>query len=59
MGHPEDIAGAIVFLASDDAAFITGTHLLVDGGRKAVSYDRWTSDYLREDWPCEYDLEWL
>ena len=32
MGSPEDIAGAVAFLASDDAAFITGTSLLVDGG---------------------------
>jgi NAD(P)-dependent dehydrogenase (short-subunit alcohol dehydrogenase family) len=31
-GNPEDIAGAVAFLASDDAAFVTGTHLLVDGG---------------------------
>jgi len=30
---PEDIAGAAVFLASDDAAFITGIELPVDGGR--------------------------
>ncbi len=32
MGKPEDIANAYVFLASDDAAFITGTTLSVDGG---------------------------
>lgn len=31
-GRPEDIAGSVAFLASDDAAFITGTHILVDGG---------------------------
>jgi NAD(P)-dependent dehydrogenase (short-subunit alcohol dehydrogenase family) len=31
-GEPEDIAGTVAFLASDDAAFITGTHILVDGG---------------------------
>jgi NAD(P)-dependent dehydrogenase (short-subunit alcohol dehydrogenase family) len=33
VGKPEDIAAAIAFLASDDAAFITGTALRVDGGR--------------------------
>jgi NAD(P)-dependent dehydrogenase (short-subunit alcohol dehydrogenase family) len=33
VGKPEDIAGAIAFLASDDAAFVTGTALRVDGGR--------------------------
>ena len=30
--EPEDIAKAIVFLASDDAAYITGEQLVVDGG---------------------------
>ncbi len=29
---PEDVAGAVAFLVSDEAAYITGQHLLVDGG---------------------------
>ena len=33
VGKPEDIAAAIAFLASEDAAFVTGTALRVDGGR--------------------------
>jgi len=33
IGKPEDIAAAICFLASDEARFITGTNLTVDGGR--------------------------
>ena len=32
LGDPEDIAGAVRFLSSDEAAFITGEVLLVDGG---------------------------
>ncbi|MFN4298366.1 MAG: 3-oxoacyl-ACP reductase FabG [Thermaurantimonas sp.] len=32
LGKPEDIAAAYLFLASDDASFITGTCLSVDGG---------------------------
>ncbi len=32
LGSPEDIAAAVVFLASDDAAFITGQVIAVDGG---------------------------
>jgi glucose 1-dehydrogenase len=33
IGKPEDIAAAICFLASEEARFITGTTLIVDGGR--------------------------
>jgi len=32
LGEPEDVAGAVRFLSSDDASFITGEVLLVDGG---------------------------
>ncbi|MEL6205475.1 MAG: SDR family oxidoreductase [Pseudomonadota bacterium] len=32
VGEVEDVMGAVTFLASDAAALITGTHLLVDGG---------------------------
>ena len=35
VGTPEDIAAAVAFLASNDARFITGTSLAVDGGRLA------------------------
>jgi NAD(P)-dependent dehydrogenase (short-subunit alcohol dehydrogenase family) len=32
LGAPDEIARAVVFLASDDSSFITGTELFVDGG---------------------------
>ncbi|MGO4346136.1 SDR family NAD(P)-dependent oxidoreductase [Paenibacillus sp. MCAF9] len=34
-GKPEEVAKAVLFLASDDASFITGTSLMVDGGYTA------------------------
>jgi NAD(P)-dependent dehydrogenase (short-subunit alcohol dehydrogenase family) len=37
VGEPEDIAAAVAFLASRDAAWITGTTLAVDGGITAVN----------------------
>jgi NAD(P)-dependent dehydrogenase (short-subunit alcohol dehydrogenase family) len=32
LGKPDEIASAVVFLASDDASYITGAELFVDGG---------------------------
>jgi len=38
VGQPEDIASAALYLASDDASWVTGTVLTVDGGLMAGSY---------------------
>jgi NAD(P)-dependent dehydrogenase (short-subunit alcohol dehydrogenase family) len=35
LAKPEEIARPILFLASDDAAFITGSELVIDGGHLA------------------------
>lgn len=32
LGQPHDVAGAVAFLASDDADYVTGTTLVIDGG---------------------------
>lgn len=37
LGEPEDIAGPVAFLASEDASFITGQALVVDGGLYKIS----------------------
>jgi gluconate 5-dehydrogenase len=32
VGNPKEIVGAVVFLASDAASYVTGTKIVVDGG---------------------------
>jgi NAD(P)-dependent dehydrogenase (short-subunit alcohol dehydrogenase family) len=36
MGEPDELAKAVVFLASDDSSFVAGVELFVDGGFVAV-----------------------
>jgi NAD(P)-dependent dehydrogenase (short-subunit alcohol dehydrogenase family) len=43
-GQPEDIAAAVAYLASDDASFVTGTHLVVDGGLTIGTRASWDAE---------------
>jgi NAD(P)-dependent dehydrogenase (short-subunit alcohol dehydrogenase family) len=35
LGKPEDIADGVLYLASDEARFVTGSELMIDGGYSA------------------------
>jgi NAD(P)-dependent dehydrogenase (short-subunit alcohol dehydrogenase family) len=35
MGTPEEIAASVLYLASDEAAFVTGSAFIIDGGLSA------------------------
>ena len=39
IGRPEEVADAVAYLLSDDASFITGVTLPVDGGRSILGLD--------------------
>jgi len=49
-GRPEDIAGAVVYLSSEDSTFMTGSVLVVDGGLLANGANPWGTrgPYLRK-----------
>ncbi|WP_042875668.1 SDR family NAD(P)-dependent oxidoreductase [Cupriavidus necator] len=47
VGEPHEVAGAILFLASDEASYITGQSLVVDGG-KTCRLDVGATDYVSQ-----------
>ena len=49
MGRPQDIVNAILFLAGDNASYITGQNIVVDGGLTLRSHESLIRDFSRRD----------
>lgn len=58
-GEPEDVAKLVAFLLSDDAGYINGEGIMIDGGSTLHGYPRWYAlDYTRSnacDWEALFD----
>ncbi len=58
-GTPEDVAKLVAFLLSDDAAYINGEDVMIDGGSTLHGIPRWYSlDYSKQnecDWNAAFD----
>lgn len=55
LGDPADVAALVLFLASDEAAFITGQGILVDGGQTIHGHPRW----FRADYRDAHEEKWV
>lgn len=54
IGHPDDVAAAVCFLASDESQYITGQSLMIDGGQTIHGHPRW----FRLDYRDAHDASW-
>ncbi|MFI5358145.1 MAG: SDR family NAD(P)-dependent oxidoreductase, partial [Opitutales bacterium] len=49
LGRPEDIAGLALFLASDQAEFMTGSNIVIDGGFTAFKFQPQPATFFRTE----------
>lgn len=55
LGTPEDVANAVDFLCADEAGFVTGAALSVDGGQSIYGQPRW----VRQDRSRPHEPQWV
>jgi len=55
LGTPEDVANAVDFLCADEAGFVTGAALSVDGGQSIYGQPRW----VRQDRSLPHEPHWV
>lgn len=54
-GQPEDVAKLVAFLLSDDAAYINGDAVMIDGGSTLHGYPRWYALDYSQDGPPDWE----
>ena len=54
-GRPEDVAKLVAFLLSDDAGYINGEGIMIDGGQTLHGFPRWYAlDYTKDN-VCDWE----
>jgi 3-oxoacyl-[acyl-carrier protein] reductase len=57
IAEPENVAGCVAFLASDDARYVTGQTLLIDGGRWMIRTDHESMTDIADLTGCDLPLQ--
>ena len=54
-GKPQDVAKLVAFLLSDDASYINGEGIMIDGGQTLHGFPRWYAlDYTKDN-VCDWE----